>query len=132
MPKLLLKNHNINVTEQRVAIIEALKKMARPVTIEELHCELASAMNKTTLYRSLEVMVQAGIIYQTDFQEGVAYFEYQEPEHHHHHLVCTKCKHKQEIAHCPKLPQKKILEDTGFSVHYHIFEIFGLCKNCQK
>ncbi len=127
----ILKEHNINVTQQRIKILLALEEHSRPVTIDELYQGLVNDMNKTTLYRSLEAMVHAGIIYQTDFHEGVSYFEFQKHKHHHH-LVCVECKNKQEVDYCPQIPFEKIFSEKGFVVNNHIFEIFGTCKNCHK
>jgi|AntAceMinimDraft_6_1070360.scaffolds.fasta_scaffold24482_2 Fur family zinc uptake transcriptional regulator/Fur family ferric uptake transcriptional regulator len=129
MFKELLQKHKVHVTDQRIKILDALQKHNKPVTIETLHLELTSSMNKTTLYRSLSSLVAANIVYQTDFREGVAYFELQ-GAHHHHHLVCTNCKSKQAINYCPSIPAE-IEEKEGFIISNHIFEIFGLCKNCS-
>lgn len=127
----LLQQHKVQITQQRITLLKILKEFSRPVTIEEINNKTKNLMNKTTLYRSLEVLVSAGIIYQTDFREGVSYFEFQH-DNHHHHMVCTRCKNKEFLDYCPKFPAAKIKTSHGFSITHHIFEIFGLCKKCTK
>lgn len=128
----LLKEKNISVTKQRLHILTTLQHLSKPVTIETIRASLHTPIDTATLYRSLSVLVQSGIVYQTDFREGVAYYELQGENHHHHHLVCTECKTKQGFDYCPALPIHDIQDKTGFSITNHIFELFGLCKKCTK
>lgn len=128
----LLKEKKISVTKQRLSILTALEKLSKPVTIETLKSSLDVAIDTATLYRSLSVLVDSGVVYQTDFREGVAYYELQPTDHHHHHLVCTSCKTKTGYDYCPALPVKDIIKKTGFIINNHVFEIFGLCKKCIK
>lgn len=127
----LLKEKNLSITKQRLAILTSLKNLSKPVTIEMLKDALTETIDTTTLYRSLSLLVDAGIVYQTDFREGVAYYELQ-GNHHHHHLVCTSCKTKQGYDYCPALPITGVHKETGFTITNHVFEIFGLCKKCTK
>lgn len=132
MFKKILKDNNISVTKQRLAILEALQNIGVPATIETIKKHITVSMDITTLYRSLSSFVEVGIVYQTDFREGVAYYELQHDDMHHHHLVCTRCRTKTEYHYCPDLPIDDIHTKTGFSVSNHMFEIFGLCKKCTK
>lgn len=126
-----LKEKGLSVTKQRLSILEALNNIKKPATIEAIKQHIDKKIDRVTLYRSLSALVGVGIVYQTDFREGVAYFELQQ-NRHHHHLVCTQCKQKNEFFHCPSIPVKKIKKDTGFLVQSHVFEIFGLCESCSE
>jgi len=128
MFKKLLKQHNISVTEPRIHILEILKESGEPVTIDYIQKKLEISINQTTLYRSLKKFVDKGIIYQTDFREGVAYFEYH-GKNHHHHISCISCKKRQSIDMCPQ-NFTRVEKSSGFVITNHMFELFGLCENC--
>lgn len=131
MFKKLLQEKKIPITKQRIALLTELAKYTSPVTIDVLAQKLFEQMNTTTVYRSLSLLVSAGIVYQTDFRHGVAYFELQQGNHHHH-LVCVDCHSKQDFSFCPESSFLQIEKENNFSITNHIFEIFGLCETCIK
>lgn len=126
----LLKEKGFSVTKQRLALLGALKKLNKPVTIEELGKQIEISMDTSTIYRSLKILVDHGLVYQTDFREGVSYFEFHGDDHHHH-LICTSCKDRQKIDLCLSKKFPAIEKQEEFTITNHIFEIFGLCKNCS-
>ena len=126
----LLKENNLSVTQARIEILRVLDEQKKPCTIDEVQQSLVISVNNSTLYRSLKTMVDKGIIYQTDFREGVAYFEYQ-GEHHHHHITCTSCKSQSSIDACVASMFPSLEKETSFTITNHIFELFGLCENCS-
>lgn len=123
----LLEKFNLKVTEPRVTLLEELTTTHGPQTIEQLYGTLGSHMNKTTLYRTLERFVELGIVYQTDFRDGRAYFELQES--HHHHIVCTTCGHTEPVNTCTKTPHT--IPQSFHTVTSHVLEFFGTCKSCH-
>ncbi len=127
-----LQKHQIQVTKQRILILKALKSADHALTIDEILQKIDEPINHTTLYRSLALFVQKGLVYQTDFRKGVAYYEFQEDGQHHHHLVCTSCGKTDEIDLCPLSSLKKIESEKGFIIKSHHFELFGLCLDCQE
>lgn len=131
MYKKILQQHNISVTKQRVILLEILDKVQKPITIEEIRLHIKGDINVTTIYRSLKRLVDVGIIYQTDFRDGVSYFEFQ-GDNHHHHITCVECKSRDHIDICITDESLSIAEKKGYSVTNHIFELFGLCKECSK
>lgn len=127
----ILKKHNLSVTQKRISILSALDKSQKPITIETLKKNITGDINLSTIYRSLKSLVDCGVIYQTDFRDGVSYFEFQ-GSHHHHHVTCTECKSRTTIDFCMNSEFTKIGNSTGYTITNHIFELFGLCKKCIK
>lgn len=125
----LIKQKNLSVTKQRIALLKALDSVKEPVTIEYLKSHVDAPMDTSTLYRSLRALVDTGIVYQTDFRDGVSYFELQ--TEHHHHIVCTQCKKRDAIDACLSEKFSGIEKRTGYTIHNHIFEIFGVCNDCS-
>ena len=125
MFKEILKEKGLHVTKQRIAILEALKNIKKPATIDFINENIIGEIHHVTLYRSLATLVEFGLVYQTDFREGVAYFELQKDNYHHHHLVCTRCKEKKDFSYCPNIPIEKINKDHNFSKQLLEHKIFG-------
>ena len=72
----LIKNKGLSVTQKRIALLKGLDVANKPITIEELRAQMTDNMDVSTMYRSLKKLVDAGIVYQTDFRDGVSYFEF--------------------------------------------------------
>lgn len=126
----ILKDNNLKVTEGRLSVIEFLMSNKGPLSIDELKDGLEN-IDTSTLYRMLDIFVEKGIVYQTDFRNGKAYFEYQ--KNHHHHIVCTSCGSKEEVSVCVGDKVEGIKKDSKkFDVvKSHILEFFGICKKCN-
>ena len=89
-----LRRQSRKVTPPRRAVLELLGRSAHPLTTKEIfgalpknECDLA------TVYRSLRLLEEMGMVKRFDFGDGTARFELIEEgdDGHHHHLVCTRC-----------------------------------------
>ena len=130
MYKKIIKNKGLSITNKRLSILETLDLKNAPMTIEMIKKELQVTMDTSTLYRSLKKLVDHGIVYQTDFRDGMSYFEFQGDDHHHH-ITCTECKSRKSIDTCMAKDFLNVQKKTGYTITNHIFELFGLCKNCS-
>jgi Fe2+ or Zn2+ uptake regulation protein len=128
----ILKDSDLKSTKNRNLILEFLIKKHKPLTAEEISNELK--INIVTVYRALEKLVSKGIIYQTDFRQAKAFYEFQEKGHHHHHIVCNKCNYKEAVDYClNKKDFEMIANKSGFTnLNGHILEFFGTCKKCDN
>jgi Fur family ferric uptake transcriptional regulator len=95
-----------------------------------------------TVYRTLELLSNMGLVHKLDFGEGKARYELaQGPETkgHHHHLICIRC-HKvidyEEISENEKELLKEAEESLekkyGFKITDHMIQFYGICKDCQE
>ena len=125
----IIKNKGLSVTDNRISLLETLDKNSKPMTIDMIKNDLDISMDTSTIYRSLKKLVDYGVVYQTDFRDGVSYFEFQGKKHHHH-VICTKCKSRKPIDLCIDQDFNQVENKTGYTITNHIFELFGLCKNC--
>ena len=89
-------------------------------------------LNKSAVYRTLELLSQLGFITQTDFGQGR--IEYELHRHpHHHHLVCRKCGKLTQVDETLFLPlAKSLAKDYGFAADLDHFAIYGTCSRCQE
>ena len=89
-------------------------------------------MNPSTVYRTLELLVQEGLLLRTDLGGNRAYFE-PAREHAHHHLVCERCGTVQHL-HDEQLGdlRLRIERDSSFTVGSAEITFFGLCRACRR
>lgn len=134
-----LTARNLQYTEGRRHLIKAFAAAAGPQSAEELHRRLKRKVSLPSLYRSLSVMHEAGILSTHYTQERLARFELAEwLTGHHHHLVCTNCNKIYELELSPQEEDslsrlvKASARKKGFEVTDHILEISGVCAGCRK
>jgi Fur family transcriptional regulator, ferric uptake regulator len=130
-----LREKSRKITGPRQAILEILRSHPHPLTNKEI----LSAMPKgdcdlATVYRSMHLLENIGLVKRFDFGDGAARYELvaEGDDGHHHHLICTQCADVVEIEECfLKELEERIAEKNGFKSITHKLEFFGLCPECQ-
>lgn len=86
-----------------------------------------------TIYRTLDLLVQSGIVRANEFGEGFRRFERSAGKEHHEHIVCTRCGRVVEFAN-ERLERMLpvVADEHGFRHERHRVEIFGTCRECLK
>jgi Fur family ferric uptake transcriptional regulator len=132
-----LADEGVRLTRGRRDTIITLAGMGGPRTVAEIHTA-APAIPLSSLYRSLAVLTEAGVLASHHGSDGATRFELAEWfTGHHHHLVCVSCGAVIDVA--PTAEQEhtmtKLVEDmaagSGFAVTGHRFEIEGVCSACR-
>ena len=139
------RGYGYRLTLPRQAILDVLGRTSEHLSAEDIYMEVHKfypATGLTTVYRTLELLVQTGIIFKFDFGDGKARYELSEgPKSigHHHHLVCTGCRRivdytdfiDEEIE-LLKQTEKGLSEKYNFKITNHLIQFYGLCDKCQK
>lgn len=124
------------ITGPRQAILEILGRHRHPMTNKEVYSNLGKKdCDLATIYRSMHLLEEMGIVKRFDFGDGVARYELvgDERNEHHHHLICMRCSEVVEIEECfPMELERKIAEKNGFKSITHKLEFFGVCPQCQE
>lgn len=120
------------VTNIQLAIIEAMKNIGHPLSLAELNlCQQIAKYSFTTLYRNVKKLESSGFLVRVDMRERGSRFELADLPHHHH-LICEKCGLVKDITDTDfSLNIMSIEQKTGFKIKKHIFEVRGICKNCN-
>lgn len=131
-----LRERGFPVTPQRLAIAGVLLGSDRHLSAEEVAGELAArgtTVGTATVYRTLDVLVESGLVVERDFGEGFRRFEPTRDEPHHEHLLCSACGVVEEFRD-ERLERITVLaaESRGFVRHRHRLVIYGLCRTCQR
>ena len=134
--RLYLREHNLPVTAQRLAIAEVVLGSDRHLSADEVEQELAlrgAAAGTATVYRTLEVLVRSGLVVERDFGEGFKRFEPARDVPHHEHLLCTVCGTVTEFRD-ERLERMTTLiaEAHGYARQRHRLVIYGVCAECQS
>ena len=123
------------ITGPRQAILKLLTKRRSPMSSKDLFARLEKGdCNLATIYRSLHLLEEIGMVKRFDFGDNVARYELvtSEADGHHHHLVCVRCAGVVEIDDCfPEKLERAISRRNGFTRVTHKLEFFGVCPRCQ-
>lgn len=131
-----LRAHNLPVTAQRLAIAEVLLVSDRHLSAEEVAQEVTARGRKVgtaTVYRTIDTLLESGLVVERDFGEGFRRFEPARDIPHHEHLVCTQCGKVEEFRD-ERLERMTTLvaESRGFARQRHRLVIHGVCRDCQN
>jgi Fur family ferric uptake transcriptional regulator len=116
-------------------VIEAVAHSGHHMTAEEVFEVVQSrtrSLNLATVYRTLELLVEEGMVSQVDL--GYGRTVYATIQHGPHiHLVCRQCGKILEVDNCTVDPLcQEIKEKHGFSCDLQHLSISGLCAECQN
>jgi Fur family ferric uptake transcriptional regulator len=131
----LLRAADQRATPQRLMILSVLQDAGNHLTADEVFQRLGpmgSALNRSTVYRTLERFRDAGIVSETDLGGGVRVFELLE-HHRHHHLICHRCDGIMEMDDNAVEPLRAaIRERYGFEPQVDHLAIWGVCAACER
>lgn len=125
----LCAEKGLRITEQRRVIARVLSEAEDHPDVEALH-ERASAIDSgisiATVYRTLRLFEEAGILERHDFGDGRARYE-AASEAHHDHLIDVETGQVLEFADDElEALQRKIAERLGFRLVDHRMELYGV------
>ena len=130
-----LRDRGLPVTAQRVAIAEVLFNADRHLSAEEVAAELNGRGNKVgtaTVYRTIDVLLESGLVVERDFGEGFRRFETAREVPPHEHLICTGCGRVEEFRD-DRIDRiaGELAASRGFTRERHRLVIYGLCRSCR-
>lgn len=131
-----LRDHNLPVTRQRDAVAEAVFQSHDHLPVEGIQQQLrdrGEQVGTATVYRTLDLLVQSGLVRAHDFGEGFKRYEPMPPQLHHGHLICLRCSRVMEFAN-ERLDRMLpiIADELAFQHQRHSVEIYGLCQDCRR
>jgi Fur family transcriptional regulator, ferric uptake regulator len=125
----LCAEKGLRITEQRRVIARVLSEADDHPDVETLHARssaIDSGISIATVYRTVRLFEEAGILDRHDFGDGRARYE-AAPEAHHDHLIDVETGKVIEFVD-PELEalQKQIAEKLGFRLVDHRMELYGV------
>ncbi|MED7927811.1 Fur family transcriptional regulator [Nonomuraea sp. LP-02] len=128
-----LRAKGYRVTPQRQLVLEAVKDLehATPEEICAKVRETARGVNISTVYRTLELLEELGLVTHTHLGHGAPTYHLA-AEADHVHLVCRGCDQVFEVR--PELAEgmvKALDDEMGFVADVHHLTVFGRCRDCR-
>ena len=131
----LIRSTDQRATPQRLMILSVLQQAENHLTADEVFQRLgpvSSALNRSTVYRTLERFRDAGIVSETDLGGGVRVFELL-ALHRHHHLICHQCNTMIEMDdETVETMRAGIRSRYGFEPQVDHLAIWGRCSQCAE
>ncbi|OGO66621.1 MAG: hypothetical protein A2030_12000 [Chloroflexi bacterium RBG_19FT_COMBO_50_10] len=129
-----LRSQGFRITPQREMIIEAIAHSGEHISAEQVFAQIQKrthSVNITTVYRTLELLVQQGLASRIDLgKDRVIYATHQHGPHIH--LVCRQC--GQVIDADPNLLltlNDQLNSGYQFAADLQHISVLGLCSDCQ-
>ncbi|KPJ61469.1 MAG: hypothetical protein AMJ46_01940 [Latescibacteria bacterium DG_63] len=130
-----LKAKGMRNTQERKEILDEVMRLHKHFEPEEIVMRLrrkGKAVSRASVYRTITLLVDAGIVRKTPCDQMKARFEHVLGHEHHDHLVCIQCGrvvefHDEEIED----RQMKVARKQGFQITGHRLVISGYCRSCQ-
>jgi len=122
------------MTEQRRVIARVLSDAADHPDAEELYRRASTLdphISIATVYRTVKLFEDAGILERHDFRDGRSRYE-EIPESHHDHLIDVHSGrviefHNDEIERL----QRRVAQELGFELFDHRLELYGVPKKSR-
>lgn len=129
-----LHARGLKYTPERRILLEEVLSTAQHFEAEQLLISLRQAgkrVAKATIYRTLPLLADCGIIKQVQFGDKMAHYEHMLGQAPHDHMVCTRCRRIIEFdsAEVDNL-RDQIAGRHDFAATGHRFQITGLCSAC--
>ncbi len=133
-----LSEYEIRFTQGRKAVVAALAASEGPRSAAEIHDTIDGRVPLSSLYRSLSVLEEAGVLEPHHGTKGITRYELAEwLTGHHHHLVCVDCGSVDDVhlssaaeAELERLVST-ITAEADFRGTGHALEIDGRCGRCS-
>jgi Fur family ferric uptake transcriptional regulator len=128
-----LHKNGYRITKQRQNILDAICLAEGHATIGEIYYrarKFDENIDRSTIYRSLELFVKLGLVIIANNFNGSRTYELVQ-DHNHHHLICTLCRNEIEI-------DNKIVDNFyqqmgnnyNFNISMDHLIVYGICAAC--
>lgn len=125
-----LHGKGYRLTPQRQLVLGAVEALGH-ATPDEVRDHLEGAVNTSTVYRSLEVLEELGLVRHTHLSDRApTYHSAREAEHFH--LVCRRCRRVTSVTPVDAAPfVEQLRAQQGFVTDVGHLTIFGECVDCD-
>ena len=119
----------LRMTEQRRVITRVLSESTDHPDVEELHrraAEIDPKISIATVYRTMRLFEEAGVVARHEFQDGRARYEEMSDSHHDHLIDLRGGKVIEFVNEEIERLQEKIAQEHGYKLLSHKLELYGV------
>lgn len=128
-----LEQKKLRKTEERYTILELICALTNHFDIFTLHEKLEEQnfhVSKATLYNTIDLLVEAGLVVRHQITPQSVQYELRVLADTHQHLICTKCGDVREIRDQALKADMKNLKVSRFTPEYYCLYVYGICSKC--
>jgi Fur family ferric uptake transcriptional regulator len=129
-----LRAKGYRLTPQRQLVLEAIATLGHATADDILSQvrEVASGINISTVYRTLDLLEELALVTHTHLGHGAPTYHVAD-DAEHVHLVCRSCGAISEVSPDVVAPTvDRLAADHGFEADVHHFAVFGRCSGCRS
>lgn len=127
-----LRERHLRKTPERYAILEKASGLSAHFDVDQLYNALEEEgyhVSRATVYNTLEILCEAGILNRHIFATNQARYEMARGSHLH--LICRKCGKIREVGDSSLLTRLISENYEGFYPEYSSSSVYGLCAQCS-
>jgi len=128
----LLKEYDLKVTPQRVAIVEEFHQYGH-MNIDDLYKKLLDkfpSVSLATIYKNINSMIEKVFLQALKIPNSKTFYELAKVEHSH--LYCNKCGHIEDIMLDNSDIAKQVSKINPFKIDSTNIILSGTCTKCSK
>ena len=133
-----MKNRGCKLTPQRRSVLDIIiENEGRHLSAEEIYEQVKKKcpeIGLATVYRTMQMFDEIGIVYKQNFEDGRSRYEIcTGDDHQHHHLICRSCNKVIEVNE-DLLDQleDQISKKYNFKITNHTVKFIGFCSECKE
>ncbi len=132
-----LRERGIRLTRQRQILLDLIDKSAGHLDAERLYGlakQKDSKINRVTVYRTLKVLKETGLVDELDLMHysGDQHFYETRMKQEHAHVICLRCGRVEEFFGQPLQRLRRQIEShLGFQILIARTEVGGYCAHCR-
>lgn len=129
-----LRAQGLSATRQRLRLAQIVFSRHQHFSADDLigwAQKEIRGVGRVTVYRTLKVLVDAGLVEERSFRPGRIMYEHVVGHRHHDHMVCLSCQNVIEFSN-PRIEeeQARSARSHAFTLVHHHHTLFGYCRKC--
>jgi Fur family ferric uptake transcriptional regulator len=132
-----LKDRGVRLTRQRRVLLDLIDTSGKHLDADTLYNmakEKDSKLNRVTVYRTLKMLKESGLVDELDLAhfEGEKHYYETRLKREHAHIICLRCGRVEEFfGEQLSAVKGQVASQFGFEIVFARTEIGGYCSHCQ-
>lgn len=132
-----LKDRGVRLTRQRKLLLDLIDTSGKHLdadTLYQMAKEKDQKLNRVTVYRTLKMLKEGGLVDELDLAhfEGEKHYYETRLKREHAHIICLRCGRVEEFfGEQLSAVKGSVASQFGFEIVFARTEIGGYCSHCQ-
>ncbi len=132
-----LKDRGVRLTRQRRVLLDLIDTSGKHLdadTLYQMAKEKDSKLNRVTVYRTLKMLKESGLVDELDLAhfEGEKHYYETRLKREHAHIICLRCGRVEEFfGEQLGVVRSQVASQFGFDIVFARTEFGGYCSHCQ-